>query len=193
MRGKIGGKIRELRESRKWNQARLALELAKALGKQVPIASATVSRYEEGKRAVKPEVLAALAGIFEVKPSFFYEDASVSEPRASYGPGTNTKRITIIEEIPLSFPEYRETDVAGYAELPRFIFPGAEFMIKAGDGFSPGGAVSEGDYILVAPAGGEAGGGRIFYKLEGIFFVGHPPKKPSHAEVLGKVVGIIKK
>ena len=193
-RREIGNKIRELREREGWNQAKLAVELAKVLGKTEPIASATISRYEEGKRSVRSETLEALGAIFKVKSSFFYDrENRVSEARAAYATGTNTKRLAVIEEIPLGFPEYEDRDISGFAEFPRFLFPGAEFIIKVGDSFSCGGLISEGDYIFVSPDNGEKSGDRFFYKLEGIFFVGRLPKKPAHPEILGEVIGILKK
>ena len=193
-RVKTGNKIRELREKENWNQARLGLELSKALGKAAPIAGATISRYEEGKRSIKTEVLEALAGIFKVKSSFFYGDEhAVSEPRAAYDAGPNTIRVAVIEEIPLGFPETGDKDIAGFAEFPRFLFPGAKYIIKVGDGFFCENGIKEGDYILIAPAEGERAGQKLFYKNEGIFFVGHPSRKSAHCEIIGHVIGIIKK
>lgn len=190
----IGNKIRELRESESWNQVRLGIELANVIGKPAPVSSATISRYEEGKRSVKPEVLEALAGIFKVKASIFYEnDSNFSERRAEAGTGTNTKRLTVIEDLPLSFPEHSDRDIAGFAEFPRFLFPGAEFIIKIGEGFSCEGAIDEGDYIVVVPDSGQISSDKIFYKLEGIFFVGRPPNNPTNAEIIGKVVSVLKK
>jgi transcriptional regulator with XRE-family HTH domain len=194
-RKKIGNKIRELRESGNWTQAKLGVELAKALKKTKPIASATISRYEEGKRSVKSEMLDALAGVFKVKSSFFYEETGmqVSEERPGYDAGLNTKKLAVIEDIPFAFPDVVDKDIAGYAEFPRFMFPGAQYIIKVGDSFSSEGEINEGDHIIFAPLQDANSPDNLLYKLEGIFFIGRPPKKPLQAEILGHVLGVIKK
>jgi len=194
-RRKIGNKIRELREKENWNQSKLGAELARTMGKPEPVSSAAISRYEEGKRSLKPEALEALAAVFKIKPSIFYDGASVSvsEPRGAYDAGTNSKRLAVIEEMPLSFPETCDRDIAGYAEFPRFMFPGAKYLIKVGDGFFCEDGLCEGDYLLVAPPAGAQGAEKLLYKNEGIFFVGHPSKKSAHPEIVGQVLGVIKK
>lgn len=193
-RRKIGNKIRELREKAGWNQSRLGLELAGALGKSQAVAGATISRYEEGKRSVRSEMLEALAGVFGVASSFFYESgAQVSEIRTAYEASSNTKKLAVIEEIPLSFPDCGEKDISGYAEFPRFMYPGAGFIVKIGDSFSLESDINEGDYIIVATSFSEKDKDNLLYKLEGIFFIGKPPKKPLQAETLGLVLGVIKK
>jgi len=193
-RKKIGNRIRELRERENWNQVKLGAELAKALGKTEPVASATISRYEEGKRSIKTEMLEAMAGIFNVKSSFFYDgDTGVSEPRAAYGASPNSIRVSVIEAMPTGFPEIADKDIAGFAEFPRFLFPGAKYIIKVSDGFYCDNEINEGDYILVAPWEGSIGAGKLLYKNEGIFFVGHPSKRSAHPEIVGQVIGIIKK
>jgi transcriptional regulator with XRE-family HTH domain len=193
-RRKIGSKIRELRERENWNQSKLAAELAKALGSAETVASATISRYEEGKRSVKSEVLDALAGIFRVNSSFFYEgENKFSEPHTPYGADANTKKLAVIEEIPFGFPAIEDEDISGFAEFPRFLFQGAKYIIRVGDGFSCGENLTEGDYIIVAPASEDKAGAVFLYKVEGIFFVGSHPKKALHAEIAGIVIGIIKK
>jgi transcriptional regulator with XRE-family HTH domain len=193
-RRKIGIRIRELRERDNWTQAKLGIELAKALKKAQVIASATISRYEEGKRSVKSEMLEALAGIFGVKSSFFYENGSAApEERSISEAAGNTRKLAIIEKIPLGFPEISDKDIYGLAEFPRFLFPGARYIIKVDDSFSSEGEINEGDHVIVTAGHDEKSSDSLLYKLEGIFFIGRPPKKPLHPEVIGQVLGVIKK
>jgi transcriptional regulator with XRE-family HTH domain len=193
-RKKIGNKIRELREKDNWTQSKLGVELAKALKKEQPVASATISRYEEGKRSVKSEMLDALAGVFNVKSSFFYENGSqVSEESSVYGAASNTKKLVVIEDIPRGFPDVNDKDIAGFAEFPRFMFPGAQYIIKVGGSFSSEGEINEGDHIIFAPLQDDNSGNSLLYKLEGVFFIGRPSKKLPRAEILGQVQGVIKK
>ena len=193
-RRKIGNKIRELREKADWTQLDLGAELAKALKRGRPVASATISRYEEGKRSVKSEMLDAFAGVFKVKSSFFYENGShVSEEGSVYGAASNTKKLAVIEDIPRGFPDVSDVDIAGFAEFPRFLFPGAQYIIKVGGSFSSEGEINEGDHIIFAPSQNENSGDSLLYKHEGIFFIGRPSKKFPRAEILGCVLGVIKK
>jgi transcriptional regulator with XRE-family HTH domain len=193
-RRNIGYKIRELRERENWTQAKLGSELAKALKKERPVASATISRYEEGKRSVKSEMLDALAQIFKAQSSFFYENGhQLLEERASYGASTNTNKLAVIEDIPAGFPVVGDKDIAGFAEFPRFLFPGAQYLIKVGAAFSSEGEINDGDHIIFAPLQDDYNGDSLLYKHEGIFFIGRPSKKLPNAEVLGHVLGVIKK
>jgi len=193
-RRKIGNKIRELREKADWTQSKLGVELARTLNKGRPVASATISRYEDGKRSVKSEMLDALAGVFKVRSSFFYENGGqVSEEGSVYGAALNTKKLVVIEDIPRAFPAVGEKDISGFAEFPRFLFPGAQYIIKVGGGFSSEGDINEGDYIIFAPLVGDNSGDNLIYKHAGIFFIGRPSKKLPHAEILGCVLGVIKK
>jgi transcriptional regulator with XRE-family HTH domain len=190
----IGNKIRELRERRNWTQAMLGIELAKALKKERPVASATISRYEEGKRSVKSEMLDALSGIFNVQSSFFYEGRiQVSEETAPYAAETNTKKLAVIEDVPAGFPAVTDKDIAGFAEFPRFLFPGAQYLIKVGVAFSSEGEINEGDHIIFTSLQEGYNGDSLLYKHEGIFFIGRPSKKLPNAEILGLVLGVIKK
>lgn len=147
----IGLRIRQLREKSRQSQQQLGEKLAHVLGKTGPVNGGTISRYEEGKRAAKPDVLEALARVFNVKSSWFFEDAAhLDEPRAAYGEEGNTLRLPVFERLTPSFPAWHDEDAASFMTLPRHLFPGAKYVVRVGTSLQPGAGISAGDHAVVA-------------------------------------------
>lgn len=152
-RKKIGKRIRELRESKNWSQQEFGNLITKVIGRQKPIAAATISRYEDGNRSVKLEMLEVMAKIFDVNTNFFYQDDStnkaVMESLAAYGVDKNSNRVPIIRSLPSTLPEFDDSNVLGYVDLPRFLYPGTKFIVSAPNAIATN--ILKGDQCLIRP------------------------------------------
>ncbi|MBN1823879.1 MAG: helix-turn-helix transcriptional regulator [Endomicrobiales bacterium] len=191
LRSNIGKKIRELRESKNWSQQELAAELARVLGRKEPFSAAAISRYEDGKRSVKPEMIEVFSRIFDVQPSAIYSvTRQVAEEKAVYG-GENAVRVPILSVPGESFPFVAENEVEGYAEFPRFLFPGARFLIKLTAVEIKTKDISRKDYCVLSTGGKQWSGGKVLVKSGRKFVVTESPSK-EEGEPVARVIGVLK-
>ncbi|WP_424244944.1 repressor LexA [Elusimicrobium posterum] len=60
----------------------------------------------------------------------------------------NTLRLPILAGVPAGLPEYSNRDVSTFWDIPRWIFPGADFVVECiGDSLEP--KIERGDYCVV--------------------------------------------
>jgi SOS-response transcriptional repressor LexA len=84
---------------------------------------------------------------------------SLKEPSAKYGteidiksivPLTpeNTLRLPLLADIPAGLPDYSDKDVESFSDIPRYLFPGADFVIKCiGESMVP--EIAKGAYCVI--------------------------------------------
>lgn len=148
----IGALIRTLRKKRGWNQAKLGAELAKALGKPTPLSGSAISRYEEGERSVKADVLQAIVGIFGVKHVSFEKGGKLShvaEPQSAYDNDKNSLHLPILSTPPADSNSLFDNPPVGVVDIPKFLFPGSKYIIQCTD--SGASEASIGDYCFIRP------------------------------------------
>lgn len=60
----------------------------------------------------------------------------------------NTIQLPILADVPAGLPDYSDRDVEMFIDIPRFIFPGADFVVKCiGDSLEP--KIHKGDYCVI--------------------------------------------
>lgn len=187
----VGLRIRQLRERTHQSQQQLGVKLAHVLGNTNPVSGGTISRYEEGKRAVKPDVLEALARIFNVKSSWFFEDAAyLDEPCSAYGDEGNTLRLPVFERIPSSFPAWHDEDAASFLIVPRHLFPGAKYMVRIGNSLQPGEGGVQGDLAVIAAPKKGASCIQLIKQGKKYRLSAHVH---SETEIVGTIIGVFRK
>lgn len=184
-RKKIGRRIRELRENKDLSQQELGKLITKEIGREKPIAAATISRYEDGNRSVKPEMIEIIAKILDVNANFFYQEDStnkaVMESLAAYGVDKNSNRIPIIRNLPITLPDYDDSCILGYIDLPRFLYPGAKIIVTAPNSLSTN--IIKGDQCLIRPDEKIIDNKIMLIKCGSEFFVGVVKKENDYVEL----------
>lgn len=60
----------------------------------------------------------------------------------------NTINLPILADVPAGLPEWSDRDVEMFVDIPRFMFPGADFVVKCtGDSLEPD--IRKGDYCVI--------------------------------------------
>lgn len=61
---------------------------------------------------------------------------------------SNSIQLPILADVPAGLPEYSDRDVEMFVDIPRFLFPGADFVVKCiGDSLEP--KIHKGDYCVI--------------------------------------------
>ena len=61
---------------------------------------------------------------------------------------TNTIQLPILADVPAGLPEFSDRDVEMFVDIPRFMFPYADFVVKCiGDSLEP--KIHKGDYCVI--------------------------------------------
>lgn len=137
----------------KWNKNNFRgakINLAKALN----VADTTVSAWCIGRvkpAADKIEKMAKLFGVDEreVKSAFGIEDKEFSRSlRVTPLTDKNTISLPILADVPAGLPDFSDADVETFWDIPRWVFPGADFVVKCnGDSLEP--KLHLGDYCVI--------------------------------------------
>lgn len=129
-------------------------KLAKSLG----ITLGGVSRWFQGKEKPSEQNIDKMARMFDLEPQtvreVFYEkisnDMSGLSETVKMIPLTpsNTIQLPILADVPAGLPEYSDRDVEMFIDIPRFLFPGADFIVKCiGDSLEP--KIHKGDFCVI--------------------------------------------
>lgn len=61
---------------------------------------------------------------------------------------SNTIQLPILADVPAGLPDYSDRDIEMFVDIPRFLFPGADFIVKcAGDSLEP--KIHKGDFCVI--------------------------------------------
>lgn len=137
----------------KWNNG--VLRGAKIrLARELNVDDSTVSAWVAGRanpQADKIEKISKLFGVSEktVKNAFSIEDKEFSRSmRAIPLTDKNTISLPILADVPAGLPDFSEADVETFWDIPRWVFPGADFVVKCnGDSLEP--KLHLGDYCVI--------------------------------------------
>jgi hypothetical protein len=141
-------------------------------------------------------MLESLAKLFNVTVSFFYGNPNeLSESVAEYYATANAFRLPILAGISLELPYYREEEVIGYVEFPRFLFPGAKIIATVSSDLAlPEEDIKEGDCCVVAFETRQENSAIVLIKeKEKIRLKRVSNLKQYSADIIGQVIGILKK
>lgn len=138
---KVGEKIRQAMREAGLTQRKLADKLG--------ITNPVISVWVTGKRNPKPDTLRRIAQATG-KPYSYFMDSDEFAPSVAAIPLTpsNTIQLPILADVPAGLPEFSDRDVEMFVDIPRFLFPGADFVVKCiGDSLEP--KIKKGDYCVI--------------------------------------------
>ena len=144
-------------------------KLAKSLGIKLP----SVTDWFNGNNFPSEENIKKMSKLYDldinVVREVFYKDNKVSSGNVyeKYIPRTpaitpedyanmgavpltpsNTIKLPILADCPAGLPEFSDRDVEMFVDIPRFMFPGADFVVKCiGDSLEP--EIKKGDFCVI--------------------------------------------
>lgn len=139
---KLGEKIRQAIKEAGLTQQKLADKI----GTTNPVVNVWVT----GKRNPTTASLKKIADATGKPYSFFMEeDLEFSRSmRAVPLTDKNTISLPILADVPAGLPEFSDADVETFWDIPRWVFPGADFVVKCnGDSLEP--KLHLGDYCVI--------------------------------------------
>ena len=139
----IGEKIRKAIKEAGLTQQNLADKLG--------ITNPVVNVWIQGRRIPNIENLKKIA-VATGKPYswFINDDEGEFAPSVKAVPLTpnNTVTLPILADVPAGLPEYSDRDVEMFVDIPRWLFPGGDFVVKCiGDSLEP--EIRKGDYCVI--------------------------------------------
>ena len=123
------------------------------LASKLNISTASVANWFSGKNYPTEENIKKIAQIsnsnIEEVRKVFYENEEFSQSvQAVPLTKTNTIQLPILADVPAGLPEFSDRDVEMFVDIPRFMFPYADFVVKCiGDSLEP--KIHKGDFCVI--------------------------------------------
>ena len=155
---KVGEKIRQAMREAGLTQRKLADKLG--------ITNPVINVWVTGKRNPKPDTLRRIANATG-KPYSYFMDSDEFAQTVNAIPLTpsNTIQLPILADVPAGMPEYSERDIEIFVDIPRFLFPGADYVIRCiGDSLEP--KIHKGDYCVIRKMKDALDGRPMFVRTE---------------------------
>lgn len=137
----IGDKIKQLRKQYSYTQAQLA--------KKIDMSQQAIARWENGTASPNPEMLIALAEVFNVTVDYLI-GKTLNQDEAIYLDATASERIPVVGVIKAGYDMYAEQNILGYKYTDKNKTKGKEcFWLKVtGDSMNAVG-IFNGSLVLV--------------------------------------------
>lgn len=128
------------------------------LADDLGINQSSVSNWLRGRNYPNPDVIKKMAKLFSVKEDELWaifnpyandkkkqkQIEGLREVEAIPLTQHNTIQLPILADVPAGLPEYSDRDVEMFVDIPRFLFQGADFIVRCvGDSLEPGYAVAK--------------------------------------------------
>lgn len=124
------------------------------LANDLKIAQSTIACWISGRNKPSPDLIKKMAKLFkvsvmEMQEIFEDDDKEFSRSmRAIPLTDKNTISLPILADVPAGLPEFSDADVETFWDIPRWVFPGADFVVKCnGDSLEP--KLHLGDYCVI--------------------------------------------
>lgn len=124
------------------------------LARELKVDDSTVSAWVAGRANPPADKVEKISKLFkisekEVKKAFGIEDKEFSRSlRVTPLTDKNTISLPILADVPAGLPDFSEADVETFLDIPRWVFPGADFVVKCnGDSLEP--KLHLGDYCVI--------------------------------------------
>lgn len=122
------------------------------LASKLNISTASVANWFTGRNYPTDENIRRIAEAYkinvnEVREAFYGDEF---EPSIKAIPLTqnNTIQLPILADVPAGLPEFSDRDVEMFVDIPRFLFPGADFIVRCiGDSLEP--KIKKGDFCVI--------------------------------------------
>ena len=155
----IGEKIRQAIKEAGLTQQKLADKI----GTTNPVVNVWVT----GKRNPTTSSLKKIAAATGKPYSFFVEEDLEFSSSLHVTPLTdkNTISLPILADVPAGLPDFSDKDVETFWDIPRWVFPGADFVVKCnGDSLEP--KLHQGDYCVIRKTDDPIQGRAMIVKTE---------------------------
>lgn len=124
------------------------------LARELNVDDSTVSAWVAGRAKPTADKIEKMSKLFnvsehEIKAAFDVEDKEFARSlRVTPLTDKNTISLPILADVPAGLPEFSEADVETFWDIPRWVFPGADFVVKCnGDSLEP--KLHQGDYCVI--------------------------------------------
>lgn len=123
------------------------------LANKIGISTASVANWFTGRNYPTEENIKRIASAFklelnEVRKAFYEDDEFAQTVNAIPLTPSNTIQLPILADVPAGLPEFSDRDVEIFKDIPRDMFPGADFVIRCiGDSLSP--KFNVGDFCVI--------------------------------------------
>ena len=136
----IGEKIRQAMKEAGFTQQKLADKLG--------ITNPVVNVWVTGKRKPTIDSLKKIAAATNKPYSYFMDEEFAPSVKAVPLTNSNTIQLPILADVPAGLPEFSDRDVEMFVDIPRFLFPNADFIVKCiGDSLEP--KIHKGDFCVI--------------------------------------------
>lgn len=124
------------------------------IAKDLGVSHVSVLRWFSGQLKPGEENVQKLSDVYHlpvktIRKMFDIEDLEFSRSlRVTPLTDKNTISLPILADVPAGLPEFSEADVETFWDIPRWVFPGADFVVKCnGDSLEP--KLHQGDYCVI--------------------------------------------
>lgn len=189
------------------------------LAEELGVNQSSVSNWLRGRNLPNPDLVKKMAKMFSVKESELWaifnpqypEDTPnknefIREVEAVPLTAKNTIQLPILADVPAGLPEYSDRDVEMFVDIPRFMFPKADYVVRCiGDSLEP--KIHLGDFCVIRTMTEPLDGKAMLVRTEsGICMKvikkmadglvklcstnpAYKPFTPKSLEVLGQIIG----
>lgn len=185
------------------------------LAKDLGVDQSSISSWISGRNKPTKDYVKKMATIFGVSEADIYsiftkeetrtQDEFTQNVQAVPLTKTNTIQLPILADVPAGLPEFSDRDVEMFVDIPRFMFPQADYVVRCiGDSLEP--KIHKGDFCVIRNMN-EAIDGRamlvrtengscmkVIKKLKGVpqlcsLNPKYKPFTPKSLEILGLIIG----
>lgn len=123
------------------------------LSEDLNVNQSSVSNWIKGRNFPNPDLIKKMSKLFDISEEEVKKSLDMSEeftPSVQAVPltKTNTIQLPILADVPAGLPEFSDRDVEMFVDIPRFMFPYADFVVKCiGDSLEP--KIHKGDYCVI--------------------------------------------
>lgn len=140
------------------------------LSEDLGVNQSSVSNWLRGRNLPNPDLVKKMALVFGVeeetiKVSLGMSDQFETNVQAIPLTKSNTIQLPILADVPAGLPEFSDRDVEMFVDIPRFLFPGADFIVKCiGDSLEP--KIRKGDFCVIRKMSDPLDGRAMLIKSE---------------------------
>lgn len=122
------------------------------LASDLSLTTASVANWFSGKSYPTDENIKKIAKqyklSFEEVKNAFYDEEFAQEVQAVPLTKSNTIQLPILADVPAGLPEWSDRDVEMFVDIPRFMFPQADYVVRCiGDSLEP--KIHKGDFCVI--------------------------------------------
>lgn len=132
------------------------------LADDLGVNQSSVSNWLRGRNYPNPDVIKKMAKLLSVNENDLWaifnpygndekkkkQIESLREVEAIPLTPSNTIQLPILADVPAGLPEFSDRDIEIFVDIPRFLFPGADFIVRCvGDSLEP--KIHRGDFCVI--------------------------------------------